>query len=627
MRGSRRGGTFRVAISALALLVLAPTARAEPSAPPAQWLSLSTEIADPWPRLQHANGTYHDYLGGGYRLKRPVPYTRYGEALLGYALLQSGLGAGRRDMIDAGLRSIEWAVSRPKGFWPRPSPFEVMAVASAYNLALRELSQDPLFVPHRAEWERFLRTAKMTRLNLRRYGNHYLVEAVATLELLRSELRSTEPGTILAQRAKSRQIVERFINRRIPRVAAETTTRSRGAVASVLSDPPDQPIAYHGLSLGLYARAIELLGPRASEVARRTLRHVANASWWSTAPDGDTSYYGRSQSEAWSLSATSYGAEVTADLPGTRPVHAARYRALSERVLERLQDAHGRGPKGLYITPALGTDVALGTRALDCSAAAPSFTGLTLVLLNWSLSEMGPEPRTGPIGSDLPGATVVSTGRSRLGLLRGPGSWLAVRIGASSKRGYDLRYDAGLAALNAADGRKIAPLRPRTDKRQPDCNAAPAPHADRSRDSVGPVVERRGVTAFPLGSKLTARPTGVTLVARLRTSSGGALEHATRVSFKPLACGARVGFTTRAGDTTEYSVFLRAASARTHDARTIGDSEQVVRFSPGARVSLRGGYASGTEADLVRARIRWATPRSRPLRVSICSREGAAPRR
>jgi hypothetical protein len=237
---------------------------------------------------------------------------------------------------------------------------------------------------------------------------------------------------------------------------------------------------------------------------------------------------------------------------------------------------------------------------------------------------MGPEARSGPIGSDLPGATVVSTGRSRLGLLRGPGSWLAVRLAPSRTRGHDLRYDAGLVALNGAGGHKIAPLRPRTDKLQPNCDVSPVPEADRPRDSVGPIVERRGLRAFPTGIKLTARPTGVTLVAGLLTNSGKALDRVTRVSFKPLICGVRVGFTARAGDTTEYSVFLRAASARTHDGHTLSDAAQVIRFSTGGKVSLQGGYASGTEADLVRARIRWRTPSSRPLRVSICSRPGSA---
>ena len=607
-------------MAALAILVLAPPARSDDSPPPDRWLSLSADIADPWPRLQQPNGTYHDYLGGGYRYQRPVPYTRYGEAVLGYALLQTGIRTGRRDEIEAGLRSIRWAVTRPKRFWPRPSPFEIMAVASAYNLARRELAREPSFARHRLEWERFLRSARMTRLNLRRYGNHYLVEAVGTLELLRSGLRSTEHGTVLAQPATSRGMVEHFINRRVPKVAAATTRRSRGTTTALLSDPPDQPLAYHALSLGFYARAIELLGPRASAVAHRTLRRVANASWWSTAPDGDPGYYGRSQSEAWSLSATSYGTEVAANLPGTRPVHAARYRALSERALERLRDAYGQGAAGLYITPGLRTDVKLGARALDCSAAAPSFTGLTLVLLNWSLADMGPDPRSGPIGSDLPGATVLSASRSKVGVLRAQGSWLAVRLAPSARHRDDLRYDGGLVALNQDDGGKIMPLRPRTVRSQPNCDIPPNPKAGRSRDSVGPVVRRRGVTAFPFGRRLTAKPTGVTLVARLRTNAGTWLARPTRVSFEPVASGVRVSFPARAGDTTEYSVFLRAASIRRRGEHTLQDSEQLIRFSPGGRVSLQRGYASGSDADLVRARIRWTTPTSRPLRVSIRSR-------
>jgi hypothetical protein len=62
----------------------------------------------------------------------------------------------------------------------------------------------------------------------------------------------------------------------------------RGRRTFVLSDPPDNPLPTRVLSLGMYARAIPLLGPkRAAPPRARRSKQVAQASWWLTAPDGD----------------------------------------------------------------------------------------------------------------------------------------------------------------------------------------------------------------------------------------------------------------------------------------------------------------------------------------------------
>ena len=49
--------------------------------------SLCREMAAPWPGLQFANGTYPDYL---HHDEAPAS-TRYGEAMLGYGLLMTGV--------------------------------------------------------------------------------------------------------------------------------------------------------------------------------------------------------------------------------------------------------------------------------------------------------------------------------------------------------------------------------------------------------------------------------------------------------------------------------------------------------------------------------------------------------
>src|SRR5262245_17359170 len=59
------------------------TAPAQPSVG-ALAASLDAQIAAPWPKLQQPTGRFKNILGGG---------TRYGEATLGYALLQAGARA------------------------------------------------------------------------------------------------------------------------------------------------------------------------------------------------------------------------------------------------------------------------------------------------------------------------------------------------------------------------------------------------------------------------------------------------------------------------------------------------------------------------------------------------------
>jgi hypothetical protein len=304
---------------------------------------LDAALAAPWPHLQQPDGRFRNILGGG---------TRYGEAALGYALLQTGVWERDPTLTRTGLRGIAHALGQ-LGLRSRQSVFENLATAAAYNLARRSLRGDPAFRRMRLRWRRFLETRRYTRLDSgHSYDNHYLADAVATLELLRSGLRSSNPSTVLGNQAAALAGVEELVNVQVPALAASAGTTVHGERTFVLSDPPDNPLAYQGLSLGLYARAIALLGRRASPLARRTLGEVARASWWLAAPDGDLAWMGRSDEESWALSATAYGAAAAARLPAAGRAHAAGLRALAQRALLRLR-GYGVGPRGPYITPAV----------------------------------------------------------------------------------------------------------------------------------------------------------------------------------------------------------------------------------------------------------------------------------
>ena len=165
--------------------------------------------------------------------------------------------------------------------------------------------------------------------------------------------------------------------RRLPRLLRATTSGGTTMAA-------DGALSYHALTVGFYARAIKLLGPAARPpAARALLDRLTRASWALAGPDGDISYFGRSQEQAWSLALTAYGADQAAEAAGQRvgpPLPRARPRAL-----ERLRELHAGGPDGLYLTPAFREDrsgrdrraggLRLGQRLHRLHAARPRVGG------------------------------------------------------------------------------------------------------------------------------------------------------------------------------------------------------------------------------------------------------------
>ena len=229
--------------------------------------SLCQQMAAPWPGLQFANGTFPDYL---HHDEAPAS-TRYGEAMLGYGLLQTGVREHDDALIDAGLRGLGWFVAQTDLQRDHPSVFANAAVAAAYNVARRGATGRPLFAAARADWERWLRRATLLWLpDTSRYANKYLVEVVAVLELLATGLDSDGTGSVLAHQNDARRRAEQLINDAVPSMADRGAFEVDGKRAYFLSDPEGgNPLAYQALSFGLYARAVALLGDRASSAAKR----------------------------------------------------------------------------------------------------------------------------------------------------------------------------------------------------------------------------------------------------------------------------------------------------------------------------------------------------------------------
>ena len=575
---------------------------------------LDAALAAPWPHLQQPDGRFRNILGGG---------TRYGEAALGYALLQTGVRERDPTLTRTGLRGIAHALDQ-LGLRSRQSVFENLAAAAAYNLARRSLRGAPAFRRMRARWRRFLETRRYTRLDSgHSYDNHYLADAVATLELLRSGLRSSNPSTVLGSQAAALAGVEELVNVQVPALAASAGTTVHGERTFVLSDPPDNPLAYQGLSLGLYARAIALLGRRASPLARRTLGEVARASWWLAAPDGDLAWMGRSDEESWALSPTASGAAAAARLPAAGRAQASGLRALAQRALLRLR-GYGVGSRGPYITPAVRLGKAGAARGLDSNAGGPSFTGITLMMLNWALPQLGRAPARGRIGSDRDSGALLSVGPSRLAVVRRGSVWFAVKPTPTVGRPDDLRYGFGLLALKVLrNGRwnDVAPVRPQPGvaPSQPRTGAGSTLGGPTATppDSAGPVLlQPGGSPGFPYGDSASIGRDGTVAVrGGWRDAHGVTLRSGVTFLFAPTRSGVRLSVARQPGDLVQYSSFLATARPRRRRHALTGGAA-VVAWRGRARVQLQRGYASAADPTLVRARVTLA-PGPGPARVRM----------
>ena len=590
--------------------------------------ALADSMRERYPEIQRENGHFRSSIGGG---------TRYGNAYMGYALLMSGVRAGDDAAVEAGLRGLTNPLQpgrRPN----RPSVFENLALAAGYNIAKEHAADEPLFERNREAWEDFLKDVPLIRIPaVAHYGNHWLVEAVEIRELLATGLRSDEETAVLGgQRDAADRLSRELVNERIPAMARDEAVAAPGGRAFVLSDPPDNPLAYQGLSLGFYARAVELLGDDAEDSARRTLVEIARASLLLAGPDGDVAYFGRNQEQAWALAGTAYGAYAAAELDESGGEEDDQLRELARRALQRLLTEHGVTHWGLEITPSVARSRWTPAAGLDSGAGGPSFGGLVLALLEWGHDESEEPPAGASIPADRSLRTKLSHAESRFAVIRRGPVWAVIRPTISGKYPYDVRYDFGVVALKLLrDGRWTDVVRPR-------------PFTAAESDSAGPILRTGGVTGFPFASEVGIAPDGtVTMrggwrqeptrtkrvvatlpdggkVRALGSIPGAPIRTGVVFRFDLTACGVRLTFPVRSGDTIEYSAFLTPRGIRT-GPRALEDDHGRVTFDRPAAVTTEDGFASGIDPALMRGRAVFSGLAAGPMTVTHCAPEGPLP--
>ena len=624
MSGTRRypaAFVARLVPRSFALALLAALACAAPAA--AQDLSaasrsddvrsqarkMAKQIAEPWRQgRQYGNGRFVDEVGG---------YSSYGEAVLGYALISTGLREDDSKMVGVGLKAMRYATDRYSSSGGAISVFQNMAVGFTYRLAERKLRDDERWQRIRPIVQSFMRRQPLVRLRSDndRFANHLLVESLSVFNYVRTGMTSSTPGAILGPGREDRyRFARRFIEEGVPHLMARSVRPSGEDNTLLLSDPPDKPLAYQGLSIGLYARAMDTLGDGGAR-AQLTLRRALEASWRLTAPDGDLSYFGRNHEEAFTLAATAYGARIAQRLADVSSARSARYEALALRALHRLREVHVGGPAGIWPVPATAIDEEKSRSAIDHGGYAP-YGGLALMFLTMLADTESPsDSRASDLYSDRGGTAILGRGESLFASERFGRIWFAVRAGPSLQRPTDVRYDGGLirAKRQNSDGQwfDLIPTRPRLPV---DGN-----------DSAGPLIVRddQGTAVFD-GSRIRAHgKDGIGMVGNFRTLRGS--PNVTRRSderFRPIKCGMQVAFPAHDGEVLEYSVYLRDTGDVKREDGVVTSDGTSVSADPKPRIVLKGEYRSATDPEVVRARLRWSSHESQRIRVRICATSG-----
>lgn len=557
----------------------------------ARAVRLSRALSAPWPGHQRRNGSFDERLGT----------SRYGDAVLGYGLLQAGVRDRNRRLVLSGLRGVNASIHRRE---PGDiKDFNSWAVAASYNLVRARLGHLPQARRSLAQWRGWLAGRYTTHLFLP-YENKSLVDAIAVLEMRRTGIVSEMSS------GRSVRAAKRLVNRGIPAMVS----------GFVLSDPAGggSPTAYHALSTAFYGRGVQLLGRAGSRRARATLLQLVRTASLATAPDGDFAVWGRSMQQKWTLTALAAGEAIAARMRGSRSSTDRHLHALADRQLRRAA-GYGVGPAGEWIVPALRQDFRVGGRGIDGYARTTEYTGLSLVFANWAGAVLPQRRATARIPSDRNMAAQIGQWFARQASVRHGNVWFAVREHARN----NLRYDFGLQAFKRlANGRwqDVVPLRPI------------------GYGSAGPLLVNRGRPFSASGQSMRVNPrTGAVDITGGFKRKRHWLRRGVRFRIAPDTCdasdiprnaGVSVTVNARAGDRLRFSAFFRripehrsthgvwSTRAGRNPARPL--NQAAVFNLPIRGVRWRRGYHSAGEAHLVRGGFSVVVRQDRDVKMTLC---------
>jgi hypothetical protein len=325
---------------------------------------------------------------------------------------------------------------------------------------------------------------------------------------------------------------------------------------------------------------VQLLGNRAMDAAKTTLRLVAQAAWGLMGPDGDVAYHGRSQEQGWTLGLTANGVEAAVALAGAS---AALYHPIGQRALVRLRDVHGTGPKGLYLTPSLREDMRDHLHGVDTYAGVVGYSGLTLVGCNWATDLRDDEAAPAADGGGTFGYEY-ALDPFKTGLRsRRDGLWFAVRA-APRPRPMTCATTSACGAEDAGSAPAAGSMR---------CGRARTPAPAPTAPLVLPSASGSAGRELDIAADGT-----VTVTGGFRTVAGEWPRRGVHFRYQPHEGGVRLIFPPRpaTGSSTRCPSWPRSTS--THRGHAVGGGR------PAARHLLADAEVAFDAAGAVRARRR-----------------------
>jgi hypothetical protein len=634
-----------------------------PGSPAAQAISVTDRVVSAWTRKgqQKPDGEFLDYILDKPGLANRSARDHYGPAMLGVALVLDGLRTGTRSVVLKGLSAVRWAAKYPwgdkrdpwhdKSYEAQGIVFEDMALSVGYDEAWAQLANDAAYKPYVDAWvarlkrirNRLYPKATIAAEGTRPYYNWYLVEGLAVAALWdlslsgpdHPHLASTYPGAVLAHPETYVTVVVDYLNSHFggDHVNYQVTNYG-GLYLGLLSDPPENPPAYDILSLALFSKIVAIVSTKITE-GRTQLNQLGLGAWALMAPDGDVSWFGRSQEQSWTLAMASSGMFRISRTQGIERPDAGRMRAAGARALVRLQSSYltSKFP-GMWIAPVLqhGVTPRATNEAMDPYATAAGYTGLTLLGLEWVAQDAAAAEPTATEGI----AADAENGGYRLGTTNGSfimrrtaDVWFSVKSAPAvegppkSPQGYslDLRYESGLTAVQVHDQygwHRLMPPRPNTHN---------TPNRHAGYDPVGPVlVTRSGVLRSVGGTAEKEDSTGgVVLSAKYAAYGRTPTGQPHTVHYQPVGCGVQIIVDAHKSEKWRYSAFFdNKPTGNAFDGLTY-EAQKVRAWGPDGkpgRILILAGdsnsYASGEQQNLYRRRFEITAAADGPVTFQVC---------
>ncbi|MBP8591330.1 hypothetical protein KBI33_02550 [Candidatus Shapirobacteria bacterium] len=394
-----------------------------------------------WSASQQEDGNFHDPLE-----KNSIPANQYGTSHLGASLVWYGLRTNQVNLIQKGIKAINWHIDHFDDFH---RPFNGFAVAYAYN-QLKTTSYFDEFIKNK--WENYLREAifapSISKVNYE--SNWALMQAAFFGQLYNTNIESLQANStnienFLANKNYWLNYYEQFFN---------NTYHSQGIVdGGYTGDPGTWPTAYHSFSAALLSKYLAD-SPSPNKTAKEDLIKILDTTLKLMAPDGDIAYYGRSNEQSFVLASNILAFEYGAKIAKGNGDHlkSSWYKRAAQLSFERLKRYHRIGKNGNYINIVPKLDNQFDNQGLDYYANLPTYNGLTILLLAMAIDITSPDIISMPLPLEDQSSTysylLPTVG---LSIIKNKETWMIIANGnlvyeivKNGANNADLRYDTGL---------------------------------------------------------------------------------------------------------------------------------------------------------------------------------------